>query len=357
MVWYLLYFTVKEDKRNHITIQRKDHMSNRFSDNASSSGNWSDYPGNRRTNHSTGRSNYGGSRRSTNNTKGNPIGNWIQNRAEEIRARHRNRQRNQVGGAVGTEAKAIQNQRANAKDFKYPEAGFITPIEHSLLYAMIEYPENYPESVVRNEIEEEDFNQYLYVKEKERKGGGTRDGGGEQNLQTKTSTSQTTMQQSEEEKLVSYGQLSALLALSAAKNPPRASPEQSSTTEAESGNQTLSVGETLCRKLLRTITRYADAHSLDREHEIRELLDPIERRCAMRNEKEALKQLLPAYAGYTVSLLTGNPLPLLIGAAALTGPDPMVEENTNVHGFRGLGSRTGDMETAGLLDENEFEDD
>ncbi len=336
-------------------------MSNRYSDNAnsgSSENNWSDYPGSRRTtNHSTGRSNYGGTRRSsTNNKKGNPIGNWIQNRAQDIRTRHRNRQRNQVGGAVGTEAKAIQNQRANAKDFKYPEEGFITPIEHSLLYAMIEFPENYPESVVRNEIEDEDFNQYLYVKEKEKKRGGIRDDGSEQyDVQTQTNNTQTTTQQSEEEKLVSYGQLSALLALSAAKNPSRASPEQ--TTEAESDNQTLSVGETLCRKLLRTITRYADAHSLDREHEIREFLDPIERRCAMRNEKAALQQLLPAYAGYTVSLLTGNPLPLLIGAAVLTGPDPMMEENTNVHGFRGLGSRTGDMETAGLLDENEFDDD
>jgi len=339
-----------------------------------SSGDWSDYPGSRRrtssTNHATGRSNYGGTRRSNNannnnnNQKGNPIGNWIQNRAREIRARHRNRQRDQVGGAVGTEAKAIKNLQVNAKDFKYPEEGFITPVEHSLLYAMIEFPENYPESVIRNEIEDEDFTQYLYVKEKETKRGEAEatsyEDDGSENAQTQPSNndSQTAPQQSEEDQRVSYGQLSALLALSAAKNPSTASPEKSSSTnEAESDDQTLSVGETLCRKLLRTITRYADAQSLDRNHEIREFLEPIERRCAVRNEKAALQQLLPAYAGYTVSLLTGNPLPLLIGAAALTGPDPMMEENTNVHGFRGLGSRTGDMETAGLLDENEFDDD
>lgn len=338
-------------------------MSNRYSNNASggSSGDWSDYPGNRRrnngTNHTTGRSNYGGTRsRSTNNQKGNPIGNWIQNRARDIRTRHRNRQRNEVGGAVGTEAKAIKNQQINAKDFKYPEEGFITPVEHSLLYAMIEYPDNYPESVIRNEIEDEDFNQYLYVKGKEKKGreATSYEDDGSDNDASSQPNNQTATQQSEEEQRVSYGQLSALLALSASKNPSTASPE---TNEAESGDQTLSVGETLCRKLLRTITRYADAHSLDRNNEIREFLDPIERRCAIRNEKAALQQLLPAYAGYTVSLLTGNPLPLLIGAAALSGPDPMMEENTNVHGFRGLGSRTGDMETAGLLDENEFDDD
>ena len=306
-------------------------MSNHYSDNASGgSGNWSNYPGNRRS----GSRSTTGNRSNNNDNKGNPIGNWIQN----IR---KNRQRNQVGGAVGTEAKAIKNLKSNAKDFNYPEEGFITPIEHSLLYAMIEFPENYPESVVRKEIEDEDFNQYLYLKGKERGGG---------------NHSQIT-NQSEQEKRVSYGQLSALLALSAAKNPSRASPESSTATnEGKSSDQTLSVGETLCRKLLRTITRYSDIYSLDREQEIREFLDPIERRCALRNEKAALQQLLPAYAGYTVSLLTGNPLPLLIGAAALTGPDPMMEENTNMIGFRGLGSRTGDMETAGLLDENEFDD-
>lgn len=336
-------------------------MSTRYSDNASGgSGNsWSDYPGNRRStaaNHSTGRSNYGGSTRrsnnnSDNNNKGNPIGNWIQNR-------RRNRLRKQVGGAVGTEAKAIQNLQANAKDFKYPPEGFITPIEHSLLYAMIEFPENYPESVVRNEIDDEDFNQYLYVKEDVKRSGGMLvdfHDDAQEGSDHETTTNTPTL----EEHRVSYSQLSALLALSAAKNPSRATPEATNNNErGETDNdKALSVGETLCRKLLKTITRYSDKHKLDREHEIREFLDPIERRCAVRNEKAALQQLLPAYAGYTVSLLTGNPIPLLIGAAALTGPDPMMEENANVHGFRGIGSRTGDMETAGLLDENELEDD
>lgn len=371
------------------------------------------YPGNRRSvAHSTGRSTYGGSRRRTNNNnnsrgqkkEGNPIGNWIQNR----RQRRLRRQRSSNGGAVGTEANAIENMRKNAIHFNYPQDGFITPIEHSLLYAMIQYPERYPESVVKNEIEEEDFGDYLYANDK-RKGGPSRSSGnnnegsnreqqnnsenseeegGEDDEDAAASTSQ-----SQEEAIVSYAQISALAALSAEKNPAKASKDQntpaalkketpinlsrnmgSPTNNASNNNNNnsnstpnnnhdsnsnakiepdLSIGQALVRKLLRTITRYSDAHSLDRETEIREFLSPIERRCQLRNEKAALQQLLPAYAGYTLSLMTGNPLPLLIGAVALTGPDPMMEENNNVSTFRAVGGRAGDMETAGLLDECE----
>ena len=84
---------------------------------------------------------------------------------------------------------------------------------------------------------------------------------------------------------------------------------------------------------------------------MREFLAPVERRCQQRNEKAALQQLLPAYGGYALSIVTGNPLPLLIGAAALTQPDKMAQENQNVVGFRGQGGRTADVERAGLLDE------
>lgn len=55
--------------------------------------------------------------------------------------------------AVGTEANAIQNMARNAKHFAYPPEGFITPVEHSLLYSMIEFPERYPEDVVKGESE------------------------------------------------------------------------------------------------------------------------------------------------------------------------------------------------------------
>ncbi|KAL3800047.1 hypothetical protein ACHAW5_003695 [Stephanodiscus triporus] len=65
-----------------------------------------------------------------------------------------------------------------------------------------------------------------------------------------------------------------------------------------------------------------------------------------------MRTLLPAYAGYTVSLLTGNPLPLLIGVAALSvEDDATAEETANVSGFSVAGGRRARIETAGLLDE------
>jgi len=213
---------------------------------------------------------------------------------------------------------------------------------------------------VRKEIEEEEFDVYLEVKDDCDGGGG--DGRKATTTATTTTTTTTTTDSSLQPARESYAQLSALLALSAEKNPAKATPEQSerssnnsNTSSVEPSSQQLSIGQILCRKILRTITQYSDAHSLDRNHEIRELLNPVEKRCQLRNEQAALKQLLPAYAGYTLSLMTGNPLPLLIGAAALTGKDPMMEENTNVSGFRGMGGRTGNLETAGLLDECEDE--
>ena len=295
----------------------------------------------------------------------------------------------------------------------------MTPIEHSLLYAMIEHPQNYPESVVRKEIEEEEFDVYLLVNEDEATkrrnrwrnddNGNQHDGGGESDnnnndnsgsnddANNMQSSSQTTTTSTAEEPRVSYAQLSALLALSAEKNPSIPAPEriptqntnnnssfssnsrrisQGTSNSAKSSNnnattatnnnnhqqqqQLPSIGQALCKKLLKTITSYCTTHPalhLDRESEIREFLSPIEKQCAIKNEKAALQQLLPAYVGYTLSLVTGNPLPLLVGAVALAGKDPMMDENTNVSGFRGMGGRVADVETAGLLDECEWDDE
>jgi len=320
--------------------------------------------------HSTGRSNYGASssnRRSrgnnsnNNNKQGNAIGNWIKNRRQR-----RQQQNNQQSSAVGTEANAIQNMKDNAKFFSYPPEGFITPIEHSLLYAMINYPDHYPEAVVKNEIDEEEFDIYLYVNDTKRKGTSS------SNSEVNEGEDQQSSPNNKEEERVSYAQLSAILSLSSEKNPSRADPNQNSNTSDTRGNSEsynsrtatiststssvvdtskLSIGQALCRKLLKVITRYCDANNLDREAEVAEFLNPIEKRCRMRNEKAALQQLLPAYAGYALSLATGNPLPLLIGAAALTGPDKMHEENSNVVEFRSNAGRVGNLETAGLLDE------
>ena len=343
--------------------------------------------GSRRSVHSTGRSNYSGSgsssgggggrsRRGLGNSasgdnngqqQGNPIANWIQN----SRRRRSQQQKQGAPAVVGTEANAIKQMARNAKNFKYPPEGFVTPVEHSLLYAMIQHPERYPESVVKGEIVEEEFEQYLYVKDEA--SGSRRRRGEDDDLRRNregekgsdhaaaASSHPSNDDDDDHERRVSYAQLSALLALSAEKNPSTATPDgqqPSSTSSSSSGSsnnnkdeQQVSIGQALCRKLLRTITRYCDSRSLDRKTEIAEFLQPVERRCQVRNEKAALRTLLPAYAGYTVSLLTGNPIPLLIGVAALSVEDKMVEETANVSNFSSAGSRRAQIETAGLLDE------
>ena len=272
----------------------------------------------------TGRSNYGGGggkRRGSDGKKrdGNPIGKWLQNRRRAARTR------DDGTLAVGTEAEAMQNLRRNRRHFSYPEAGFETPVEHSLLYAMITHPERYPDRVIIDEINDEEFESYLRV-------------AGGDGKQTESSAAD-----------VSYAQLSALLSLSAEKNTGGDGGDGANRNPDE--DEPPSIGKVLCRQLLRTVTKYCDANELDRENEVREFLAPVERRCQQRNEKAALQQLLPAYGGYALSIVTGNPLPLLIGAAALTQPDKMAQENQNVVGFRGQGGRTADVERAGLLDE------
>jgi hypothetical protein len=158
------------------------------------------------------------------------------------------------------------------------------------------------------------------------------------------------------DRCVSYAQLSALLALSAEKNPSTATSVGG--TSSNSGNSNgnhnkdteLSIGQALCQKLLCTITQYSNAHSLDRLTEVAKFLNPVERQCRQRNKKAALCMLLPAYASYTVSLLTGNPLLLLIGIAALSVKDTMVEETASISGFGAAGGRMVQLETACLLD-------
>lgn len=310
----------------------------------------------------------------------NGIVNWIQT--------NRRRPRPPAGTpvVVGTEANAIEQMKHNAKYFKYPPEGFITPIEHSLLYAMIQYPDRYPDSVVKGEVDEEEFEQYLYIhdddkitasRNRQMEQESDRNQRHEEAEESKNISSDNFHHENLDERRVSYAQLSALLALSAEKNSSTASPEPDSqpqhhppaitTTDTYNSRTSsvsyninnkqkeeglpLSIGQALCRKLLRTITKYSDKHNLDRQTEIREFLSPVEKRCQVRNEKAALRTLLPAYAGYTLSILTGNPIPLLIGVAALTVEDDMADEMLNVNGFKQTGGRQATMETAGLLDE------
>jgi hypothetical protein len=58
---------------------------------------------------------------------------------------------------AGTEAEAKRNQEHNARTFRYPAAGFVTPIEYTLLHAMLAVPTVYPESVMF----EQDFSEFI----------------------------------------------------------------------------------------------------------------------------------------------------------------------------------------------------
>ena len=65
---------------------------------------------------------------------------------------------------VGTEAAAKKSLERDQKDFRYPDSGFVSPVEYTSLYSMfLDAPKIYPKSVIRNAIREEDFHQYLIV--------------------------------------------------------------------------------------------------------------------------------------------------------------------------------------------------
>ena len=140
------------------------------------------------------------------------------------------RKRRPTGGAVGTEAKAIENMTKNSNAFGYPKEGFVTRIEHSLLYNMIGEPDVYPAAAVLEQIDEEDFSIYLEVADESSRLGG--------------------------EPSVSYAQLSAIVALSAEKYPPkeRGEDEQSDddqkqqTVSQKVCNDSPSVCHSLCRR-------------------------------------------------------------------------------------------------------------
>ena len=260
---------------------------------------------------------------------------------------------------VGTEAAALANLKKNSASFGYPPSGFVNKIEYTLIYAMLASGSSlspsaviFPDSVVEQEIESEDFSQYLWVEP---------DKG----------------QRYADEPPVSYAQLSALLALSAEKYPP-----QAQATEDTNQNQRHNSGsghdeetdkddyssatnktipQKLCKVILQCVVKYANQHDLDRAVELRELIDPVQRYTNRRREKLGLR-IVPVYLGcYTAALLTGNPLPLLIGAMAI-GSNVQAEEmlenearHTNAMALE-TERKTG-VETASLLDEVEVDDD
>jgi len=216
---------------------------------------------------------------------------------------------------VGTQAFARDHMTKNRRNFKYPEEDFITPIEHSLLYSMINTGiDVYPEKVVLQHIDEEDFSLYLAVKAKK--------------IETE----------------VSYAQLCAILALSIEKFPPQHRQQEQH-----------SISQKLCKNLLSCITKYAEEHDLDRQAEIQEFLDPVQEYSTRKANQAEIPQLLSFYVGYTASLVTANPLPMLLGFSIMTARNDDVEkQRSNLNSVKEESSRRCDLEKTSLLDEDNF---
>jgi hypothetical protein len=135
------------------------------------------------------------------------------------------------------------------------------------------------------------------------------------------------------------------LALSVEKFPPV--PESAADADRQA-NQ--SIPQKLCKKVLQCIVEFAEEHGLDRQSEIREVLTPVERYVERRNDKA----LLPFYLGYAASIVTANPLPMLVGAASIIAKgDKLEEENRNLQSIASETERRADVEKTGLLDETD----
>lgn len=239
----------------------------------------------------------------------------------QLRRLWKEKQRKDAPRMQGTESKALEQLQRNSKAFRYPECGFVDPIESTLLYAMLSAPDTFPSEAVQQMIEEEDFTIYMHTKDE----------------------------------TVSYAQLSAILAYSAECNPSTTTKGNnqniSMTNVNESADKKLSVSQFLCKRVLKTVIDYAEDNDLDRETELNELLEPVKTVAQQRAEKSDVKHMLPFYLGYSASLLTANPIPLLVGTmgmAAMAGDNR--EELENIDTIISETDRVTDVERTGLLD-------
>ncbi len=228
---------------------------------------------------------------------------------------------------VGTEAVALKQMKKNARVFNYPKEGFETPIEYSLLYAMISQPTGmYPNEIIEKEIQDDDLYAYLLV---------------------------NTFKE-DEEPPISYAQLSALLSRSAEKNSRESKDRKDRKQRNNDTNNQKNIPEILVKHVLKIVVQHAEKNGLDRESEVKELFEPVEKYANLRGEREALKSIFPLYVGYAASLATGNPLPLIFGfAVGNSMPDKMAGERQNVENFEKQSNRASNIEKASLLDEAE----
>uniref|UniRef100_A0A7R9WR59 Uncharacterized protein n=1 Tax=Craspedostauros australis TaxID=1486917 RepID=A0A7R9WR59_9STRA len=217
------------------------------------------------------------------------------------------------GGPVGTEARAAKEVELNAKDFKYPPNGFLTRMEHTMLYSMIKESEIFPPDVVVSAIQEENFEPYLYARP--HRSSNTAEAG------------------------VSYAQLTAVLARSAEQWP----------GDSE-------VPRVLCKEVIRCVIRYAEKNGLDRKTETDELIRPMIRLAERKNSQTSLAVILPAYTGLALSMVTGNPVPMLLSSVAMNVATARMVANDasnheNLSSYMKSSNRMADVEKASLLDE------
>jgi len=256
----------------------------------------------------------------------------LKRRLDRRRKNNNNTSNNGGPALVGTEAKAIENIKRNQKNFKYPDDGFVTPIEQSLLYSMIlAGPTVYPEDVVSQHIEEEDFTVYLPVADKERQ-----------------------HHRHEEEARASYAQLGAIVGLSVEKFPPPKDEEFSTSSITSTDHEKQSIAQKLCKSVLQCVIQYAKEHDLDRQAEVEELSEILNNHINKRSKKAEMRNMLPFLLGYTFTILTANPWPMLVGATMTTsgpGNEKIENERKNVVSIAKETNRMADVETTGLLDE------
>lgn len=235
----------------------------------------------------------------------------------------------------GSEAVAVESQRVNSNTFKYPEVGFEVWIENTLLYTMVRESNIFPAATVLAAIDEEDFSQYFAIKQQ--------DGDDESDDNDDSNDDDNHIERRKPAAAeVSYAQLTALLAL--------AGDEWASSSE---------VPQKLCSKISKEIIKYANKHNLDREQELKELLDPLISYAKGRGRKQAL-QMLPWFAALTVS--TVNPLAfyttymtmLAANADQLSKGD---RSDRNTINMAEMGKKHGNVEKASLLDEDYYDED
>jgi len=215
--------------------------------------------------------------------------------------------------------------------------------EHSLLYTMIRESGIFPSETVLKAIDEEDYTQYFTIKEPKQQQEHLDNHGDDYDDDSNSITEKTDAHKRATTTTVaaevSYAQLTALLAL--------AGEEWPSTSE---------VPQQLCKAISKQIIKYANKHNLEREQELKELLNPLIDYAKGRGRKQAL-QMLPWFAALTVS--TVNPLAfyatymsmLAANSDALSKGD---RADRNTIDMAELGNRHGNVEKASLLDEDYY---